>query len=168
MRDSKELYAPLASTGIQLERLRYAAFLQKETHLPLLITGASPTGAIEAKIAAEELQNFFNVPTKWIEPKALTTKENALFTKQILEKESIHKIILVTNEWHMQRAKLLFQQQGFDVLPASVGEGITPDSYGTQYDAFYSARWCNYENMQLLKEWIDIGKSAKVRSKITN
>ena len=26
--------------------------------------------------------------------------------------------------------KLLFQQQGFDVLPASVGEGITPDSYG--------------------------------------
>ena len=117
LRDSKELYAPLASTGIQLERLRYAAFLQKETHLPLLITGASPTGAIEAKIAAEELQNFFNVPTKWIEPKALTTKENALFTKQMLEKEGIHKIILVTNEWHMQRAKLLFQQQGFDVLP---------------------------------------------------
>ena len=34
LRDSKELYAPLASTGIQLERLRYAAFLQKETHFP--------------------------------------------------------------------------------------------------------------------------------------
>ena len=134
--------------------------------MPLLITGASPTGAIEAKIAAEELQNFFNVPTKWIEPKALTTKENALFTKQILEKESIHKIILVTNEWHMQRAKLLFQQQGFDVLPASVGEGITPDSYGLQYDAFYSRKVvqlrkiCNYS-----KSGLDIGKSAKVRSK---
>ncbi len=43
--------------------------------------------------------------------KHLYRKENALFTKQILEKEGIHKIILVTNEWHMQRAKLLFQQR---------------------------------------------------------
>ena len=158
LRDSKELYAPLASTAIQLERLRYAAFLQKETHLPLLITGASPTGAIEAKIAAEELQTFFNVQTKWIEPKALTTKENALFTKQILEKEGIHKIILVTNEWHMQRAKLLFQQQGFDVLPASVGEGITPDSYGLNMMHFIPQGGAITKNMQLLKEWIGYWK----------
>ena len=158
LRDSKELYSPLASTGIQLERLRYAAFLQKETHLPLLITGASPTGAIEAKIAAEELQNFFNVPTKWIEPRALTTKENALFTKQILAKEGIHKIILVTNEWHMQRAKLLFQQQGFDVLPASVGEGITPDSYGLNMMHFIPQGGAITKNMQLLKEWIGYWK----------
>ena len=62
---------------------------------------------MKQKIAAEELQNFFNVPTKWIEPKALTTKENALFTKQNIGKEGIHKIILVTNEWHMQRAKII-------------------------------------------------------------
>jgi len=132
--------------------------LQKETHLPLLITGASPTGAIEAKIAAEELKNFFNVPTKWIEPKALTTKENALFTKQMLEKEGIHKIILVTNEWHMQRAKLLFQQQGFDVLPASVGEGITPDSYGLNMMHFIPQGGAITKNMQLLKEWIGYWK----------
>ena len=82
--------------------------------MPLLITGQVQLAPLRQKIAAEELKTSFNVPTKWIEPKALTTKENALFTKQILEKESIHKIILVTNEWHMQRAKLLFQQQGFD------------------------------------------------------
>ena len=59
------------------------------------------------------------------EEKSLTTKENALFTRQILEKEGINKIILVTNEWHMQRAKLLFEGQGFQVLPASVGEGVS-------------------------------------------
>ena len=94
------------------------------------------------------------MPTKWIEPKALTTKENALFTKQMLEKEGIHKIILVTNEWHMQRAKLLFQQQGFDVLPASVGEGITPDSYGLNMMHFIPQGGAITKNMQLLKEWI--------------
>ena len=123
-----------------------------------LLTGASPTGAIEAKVAAEELQNFFNVPTKWIEPKALTTKENALFTKQILEKEGIRKIILVTNEWHMQRAKLLFEQQGFVVMPASVGEGITPQEYGLNMMHFIPQGGALAKNMQLLKEWIGYWK----------
>lgn len=158
LRDSKELYAPLASTAIQLERLRYTAYLQKETGLPLLITGASPTGAVEAKVSAEELQNFFNVPTTWIEPQALTTKENAFYTKQMLEKENISKIILVTNEWHMKRAKLLFQQQGFDVLPASVGEGITPDEYGLNMMHFVPQGGALAKNMQLLKEWIGYWK----------
>lgn len=158
LRDSKELYAPLASTAIQLERLRYAAYLQKETDLPLLITGRSPTGAIEAKVAAEELQQFFHVPTKWIEPHALTTKENAQFTKQILEKEQINKIILVTNEWHMQRARLLFQQQGFEVLAASVGEGITPKEYGLNLMHFIPQGGAIAKNMQLLKEWLGYWK----------
>ncbi|OOF51049.1 hypothetical protein BKK54_04990 [Rodentibacter genomosp. 1] len=158
LRDSNELYAPLASTAIQLERLRYAAYLQKETDLPLLITGRSPTGAIEAKIAAEELQNFFHIPTKWVEPNALTTKENTLFTKKILEKEHINKIILVTNEWHMQRARLLFQQQGFEVLPASVGEGITPKEYELTMMHFVPQGGAIAKNMQLLKEWIGYWK----------
>ena len=36
---TKELYAETASGAPQLERLRYAAFLQKETGLPVLTTG---------------------------------------------------------------------------------------------------------------------------------
>lgn len=158
LRDSQELYAPLASTGIQLERLRYAAYLQKETGLPLLITGASPTGAIEAKVAAKELQDFFNVPTQWIEPRALTTEENALYTKQMLEKEQIHRIILVTNEWHMQRAALLFKKQGFEVLPANVGGGKTPASYGLTLMHFVPQGGAMAANMQLLKEWVGYWK----------
>ena len=154
VRDSKEL----ASSATQLERLRYAAYLQKETQLPLLISGVSPTGASEGKVSAQELQTFFNVPTKWLEEKSLTTKENALYTRQLLEKEGIHKIILVTNEWHMQRAKLLFQQQGFDVLPASVGEGITPDSYALNMMHFVPQAGAMAKNMQLLKEWIGYWK----------
>ena len=123
-----------------------------------MISGVSPTGASEGKVSAQELQTFFNVPTKWLEEKSLTTKENALYTRQLLEKEGIHKIILVTNEWHMQRAKLLFQQQGFDVLPASVGEGITPDSYGLNMMHFVPQAGAMAKNMQLLKEWIGYWK----------
>ena len=110
------------------------------------------------------------MPTKWIEPKALTTKENALFTKQILEKEGIHKIILVTNELAYATCKnLLFQQQGFDVLPASVGEGITPDSYGLNMMHFIPQGGAITKNMQLLKEWIGLLERAlKCGQKITN
>lgn len=158
LRDSQELYAPLASSAVQLERLRYAAYLQKSTGLPLLITGASPTGAIEAKIAAQELQEFFNVPTRWIEPKALTTKENALYSQKILAENGIHKIILVTNEWHMQRAKLLFEQQGVVVLPASVGEGKTPEEYGINLFHFVPQGGAMAKNTQLLKEWLGYWK----------
>lgn len=154
LRDSKELYAPLASTGIQLERLRYAAYLQKQTGLPLLITGVSPTGASESKVSAQELQQFFDVPTKWIESQALTTQQNAFYTKKMLSPEHIQKIILVTNEWHMQRAKLLFERQGFEVLPASVGEGKTPESYHLNIGHFIPQGSAMAKNAQLIKEWL--------------
>lgn len=158
LRDSKELYSKLVSNAVQFERLRYAAYLQKQTGLPLLITGASPTGASEAKVAAQELQDFFNVPTQWIESQALSTKENALYTQQILAPLHIKKIILVTNEWHMQRAKLNFEQQGFDVLPAPVGSGIPPKSYGLNIGHFIPQGGAMGNNMQLMKEWIGYWK----------
>lgn len=158
LRDSKELSGKLAVSQIALERVRYAAFLQKETGLPLLITGAAPNGNAEAEVMAKELDYFFNVPTRWIEPKARTTKENAQFSRQILEKEQIKKIVLVTNQWHMMRAKLLFEQAGFEVLPASVGNGITPAEYGLTLMHFIPQSGALHSNMHALKEWIGYWK----------
>lgn len=158
LRDSKELSGKLAVSQIALERVRYAAFLQKETGLPLLITGATANGTPEAEVMAKELAYFFNVPTRWIEPKARTTKENALLSKQMLEKEQINKVVLVTNQWHMMRAKLLFEQAGFDVLPASVGNGITPVEYGLTLMHFIPQSGALHSNMHALKEWIGYWK----------
>lgn len=158
LRDSKELFAKLATNSIAIERVRYAAFLQKNTQLPLLITGSSPNGTSEAGVMAQELQLFFNVPTKWIEEKAKTTKENAQFTQQILAKLGVKKIVLVTNQWHMQRARFLFEQQGFDVLPASVGAGITPETYGLNVMYFIPQSGALHSNMLALKEWIGYWK----------
>lgn len=158
LRDSKELYANLAVPQIPFERMRYAAYLQKQTGLPILISGASPNGNSEAKVMQQEFADFFAVPVKWLENQAKTTKENAFYTKQILEKEQIHRIILVTNQWHMQRAKMLFEQQGFDVLPASVGQGITPKSYELTLMHFIPQAGALNANMQLLKEWLGYWK----------
>ncbi|RRN04493.1 YdcF family protein [Bibersteinia trehalosi] len=154
LRDSKELFAKLATNQIAVERVRYAAFLHRETQLPILITGSAPNGVSEASVMAKELQMFYQVPTKWLEEQAKTTKENALFSHKILAKQHINKIILVTNQWHMQRARMLFEQQGFEVLPASVGAGATPETYGMNLMYFIPQAGAMNSNMLALKEWI--------------
>ncbi|WP_439242597.1 YdcF family protein [Lonepinella sp. BR2474] len=159
LRDSKELYNSLTVPGLVLERMRYATYLHKETELPILVTGASPNGNSEAKVMAQEFFTFFGVQPKWLEERALNTIENAQYSREILEREHISKIILVTNQWHMQRAKLLFEKAGFTVLPASVGNGITPDSYEVNYMHFIPQAGAINANMQLLKEWLGYWKA---------
>ncbi|QIM65591.1 YdcF family protein [Frederiksenia canicola] len=158
LRDNKELYAKLATNQIAFERVRYAAYLQKETGLPLLITGSSPNGTSEAAVMGRELEIFFNVPTQWLEQQARTTRENAVFSKEILAKEGIKKIVLVTNQWHMMRAKLLFEREGFEVLPASVGAGITPANYVLNVMYFIPQSGALHSNMHALKEWLGYWK----------
>lgn len=158
LRDSQELFGKLAITGIPLERMRYAAYLHKETNLPILVTGSSPNGTSEATVMADEFKMFFNIETKWLENKAKTTKENAIFSREILEKENIHKIILVTNQWHMKRAEMLFSQQGFEVMPASVGSGDTPEHYQLNFMHFIPQAGAMNSNMLALKEWIGYWK----------
>lgn len=158
LRDSKELFARLTTNQIAVERVRYAAYLQKQTNLPLLITGSSANNTSEAKVMADELEMFYQVPTEWLEEKAKTTKENAIFTREMLQKQGINRIILVTNQWHMQRAKMLFEQQGFTVLPANVGSGVTPETYGLNLMYFLPQAGALNSNMLALKEWIGYWK----------
>ncbi|HBO39121.1 MAG TPA: hypothetical protein DD638_10710 [Pasteurellaceae bacterium] len=154
LRDSKELFGELAVPQIPLERMRYTAYLHKQTQLPILVSGSSPNGNSEAKVMAQEFNEFFDTPVHWLEEKATTTKENALLSAHILEKEQIKRIILVTNQWHMHRAKLLFEKQGFEVLPASVGPGTTPQNYDLNMMHFIPQAGPISANMQLLKEWL--------------
>lgn len=158
LRDSRELYHSVTVPGIALERMRYAAYLHKETELPILISGASSNGNSEAKIMAQEFFTFFSVQAKWLEERSLNTIQNAKFSREMLERENIKKIILVTNQWHMQRAKMLFEREGFVVLPASVGNGITPKSYGLNLMLFIPQAGAINANMQLLKEWLGYWK----------
>ena len=157
VRDSKEIYNQIAVGNQALERMRYAAYLQKETQLPLLITGSSPNGTSEAKTMANEFQYFFGVPTQWLEEKAKTTKENAQFSRELLAKDGINKIILVTNQWHMKRAKMLFEKQGFEVLPASIGHGVTPKEY-INFAYFIPQSGAMDSIMLSLKEWLGYWK----------
>lgn len=101
-------------------RLLTAVRLQKNLNLPVLLSGGqvySDSGA-EALIALRILQTLGVPPEKiLIEGKSVNTTQNAIFSAQILREKNFHKPILVTSAFHMRRAVLNFNQQGFEVIP---------------------------------------------------
>ncbi len=48
---------------------------------------------------------------------SVTTLENAIFTAAVLQPQGIRRILLITDEPHMLRSLLLFQANGFTVIP---------------------------------------------------
>ena len=117
-----------------LERLRYGAHLQQLTHKPILVTGGAPYGGRpEADTMAESLKQDFHAETIWIENQSNDTAENAAYSAAILKQHGITNIALVSQAWHLPRAKTLFEQQGLSVTLAG-----TSYTSGEQHTV---ARW---------------------------
>jgi uncharacterized SAM-binding protein YcdF (DUF218 family) len=115
----------IAST---LVRLRYAARLHRASGKPVLVTGGDPRefGVAEAALMKQTLNDDFGVPVEWTESVSRTTLENALPTRNILEPRAIRSIYLVTQAWHMPRARMAFEHAGFSVTPAATEYATSP------------------------------------------
>lgn len=127
---------------ITLERVRYGARLARRLHLPVLVTGGTvwkqriSEGAL-MKIALEE---DLNTPVRWIEGQSRTTWENARYTQEILAKEGITHIYLVTHAWHMPRSEFAFRHFGFDIIPAPLSFNNTAEPDHDTFNWFPEAR----------------------------
>ena len=53
-----------------------------------------------------------------LEGNSRNTYENALYTRQIIEKHGWREVLLVTSASHMRRAVAVFRAQGIAVIPA--------------------------------------------------
>lgn len=105
-----------------LARLRYAAWLHRQTGLPILATGGIVgRGAVtEGDLMKSVLEKEFSTPVKWAETKSQTTFENARNSAPILRKAGIAKVYLVTTAAHMRRAMQAFAPTGIEVVPAAI------------------------------------------------
>ena len=107
---------------IGLARLQYAAFLQHETTLPLLVSGGaapgSASGVAVASSMARALREDFNTPVKWIEAESPNTAANAALSARMLREAGIKRILLVTHAMHMPRAQAAFEREGLEVVAA--------------------------------------------------
>lgn len=140
-----------------LQRLRYAAKIQRLSGLPLLVSGgAHQVGQVsEAELMASVLRDDFIVPVRWLETESKTTQENAQASASLLAQHGVTQIILVTDALHMPRAQHYFVQDGFTVLPAATGYLSPASSYSLlawltpQHESLATSR-------RALHEWLGL------------
>ena len=109
-----------------LDRLRHGIELSRKTGIPVIVTGGKGWGAKagsenEAEISSRVAREVFQFEIKWTESESRDTQENASNSKQLLSRQGVSKIALVTHSWHMPRSLKAFQKVGFEVIPATMG-----------------------------------------------
>jgi len=112
-----------------LERLRFGMWLNRETGIPMAMSGgvgwaARPDSLAEAQIGARIAAQEFGRPLKWIEDTSRDTRENAMRTVAMLRADGIHHIVLVTHGTHMPRAVKMFEMAAggaMRIQPAPMG-----------------------------------------------
>jgi uncharacterized SAM-binding protein YcdF (DUF218 family) len=105
-------------------RIMHVASLYNQNPKKIYITGGKVTNqeVSESSVYKDTLIKL-NVPAEDIisEENSRTTEENAKYTSEILKKNNIRDIVLVTSAVHMTRSKMTFEKYGFNVIPAPCG-----------------------------------------------
>ena len=106
-----------------LQRLRYGARLQKQTGVPVIVTGGIERNDItEAELMKQVLQQEFEITADiFVEQQSTSTMENARFSKVIMSQHNFTRPLLVTSAFHMPRALLAFKPVIDNITPAPMG-----------------------------------------------
>jgi len=148
---------PSAATAA---RLRYGAWLARQSGLPLAFTGGKGWAAnsaqteSEAEIAARVLQQDYGLALRWRETQSRDTAENARLTAPLLRQAGVQRIALVTHAWHMPRAVLAFEKAGLTVTPAPMGYVLPAQSELLEW--LPSAQGLQ-ASRQVMREWLALG-----------
>ena len=140
------------SGGASTARLQYGAYLAKYSQLPIALSGMEVAYGMSNTLAQ------LGFKAKWLEKNSYDTHENAIFSAKLLQTENIHKIVLVTDAWHMSRSVLAFQKVGFKVIPAPTE---FPDSFYMSEKRWWQGNLNTY--MQNLRGWTEIFGHIKYR-----
>ena len=134
-----------------LARVRYAAYLHRQSGLPILVAGGSPHGGrAEAEAMREVLEQELNVAVRWQEARSHTTAENAEYSREILAQSGVSTVVLVTDANHMPRAKMMFEGTGIVVLPAPTGFATNSPGLGLNLPSASALDRSSYA----IREWL--------------
>lgn len=144
---------------VTLQRLRYGAWLQRRTQLPLLVSGGDGGArwSLAATMADAAEREFF-VPVRWREDRSTDTLENAAFSAALLRQEGVQSVLLVTHAWHMPRAVACFEAHGLEVVPAPTGfhgpAGCGPTDWLPQWHGLRDSALVLHELAGFLQLWL--------------
>lgn len=148
---------------MSVERLRYGAWLARETALPLAFSGGighgSPAGPSEAEIATRVAERDFGRPLRWSEGSSRDTTENAIRSIDLLRPQGIEHIVLVTHGYHMPRALRAFhraaERGGKAIQVTAAPMGLTVQRIGDFASWVPTAE--GYEQVRLVvHEWLGL------------
>ena len=101
-------------------RLLMTAQLYNLLKLPVLVSGSAvfPGSGCEAEIAKRDLIRL-GVPEEKIytDTESLNTRQNAVYSAELMREHGFTKPILVTSAFHMPRSVLNFEKEGVQVVP---------------------------------------------------
>lgn len=139
-----------------LHRLRYGAWLARQTGKPLAFAGgvgwaaAGVHDVTEGGVARRVLQEEYGVQPRWLDDRSRDTVENAARMAELMPKDTRH-IALVTDASHMERATAAFRAAGFQVLPAPTHFPVASEREVLQWlPSGAGVEW----NRQLVREWL--------------
>jgi uncharacterized SAM-binding protein YcdF (DUF218 family) len=101
-----------ADRSRSLARAARAAELHGHTGLPVMVCGSG------AHTMEHVLEKNYAVRAKWLDEKSEDTFENAQLCAPILGNSMVKNVLLVTDEYHMWRARTVFGWAGIGVIPA--------------------------------------------------
>ncbi len=144
-----------------LLRTRYGATLARRYGLPVLVSGGRlpPTRRTEAEVMAGILQDEFGVAVRWQEAASMDTAENAVFSAAMLKAAGIRRVLLVTQAFHMPRARRFFEQAGLTVVPAPTAFAGRPGT-SWQFADFLPQAAALHRSYYALHEWLGLAWMA--------
>jgi len=133
--DLRKKVFPREDIEVDGSRVLKAVRLFKEKAAPIIImTGGS--GSLfrqdyKEAVFMKELASELGVPPDKIlvETESRNTRENIVYTKQILQKIKAKKVVLVTSALHLPRAYALSTKAGIDAVPVAAEFYATDEAY---------------------------------------
>jgi uncharacterized SAM-binding protein YcdF (DUF218 family) len=144
---------------LTLERVRYAAFLARSSKAPILVTGG-PTARTrsEADVMADVLEQEYSVAVRWREGRARNTRENALFSAEILKAAGVTKVAVVSHAVDTRRALREFRAVGMEPIAAPThlpGRGLVlPWDFIPNMGSFAASYLALYELLGNIAAWV--------------
>lgn len=140
-----------------LQRLRYGAWLARQSGKPLAFAGGVGWAAAgvhqetEGAVARRVLQEDYGLQPRWVDDSSRDTNENAARMAELLPRAGVRHIALVTDATHMERAAAAFRAAGFQVAPAPTHFPVAGERAVLQWlPSSMGVDW----NRQLLREWL--------------